>query len=437
MSVALYSDEHERAVLGASLLSTDALDQAMEILPGPEVFYFERHQLLWTAICAVRESGSRPDGRTVQAYMESAGTFDTAGGLAYFVGLDLELPDLSQVPEYASYVRERYQRRQLSDLALWVHDSTRNAPDETATQVAAIRRRLDDIEQIHQVGEPLQICDVLEAAAPPDQYQEMVGLSVGDPATDSMMSGLQQGRLVVVAGRPGMGKSALAQTWALSLASSGHSVLLVSFEMGSVEITRRCLASMSGIPLNNIETGRLTDDQWGMHYQGERKLFELPLWIESKLRPQQAAVAALARRWHRSRGLKVLIVDYLQLMHGDSTRDGRVREIAMITSSLKALALELDIPIVLLSQLSRECEKRENKRPRLSDLRESGAIEQDADVVWFVYRDWIYNKSASEYEAELICAKNRSGRTGTVETTFHGEYMRFVPLERRQQEWAA
>ena len=429
------SEESERAVLAAVLLDPRLLPTSSGRLKS-EDFVSERHRLLYATMLELQEEQSAIDLRTVQAKLEQKAAFESAGGLTYLLGLDVDLPDLGRFEHYVEIVKERSVRRRLIDVC---RDITRDCLDggvdaqhaldraESAVMALgeeAVRRGFVPFDRI--ITETLEMLEEHPGKA-------LTGTPTGFVDFDRMTHGLGKGALLIIAGRPGMGKTSFALNIASHVAiREKKTVGVFSLEMGQQELALRILCAEADVHFSRLRAGHLSQPQWVKVVQKMSEIGKAPLFIDDSASPTLLEVASKARRLKAEKGLEVLVVDYLQLMQAGGRFENRNLEISAITRSMKQLAKELDIPIVLLSQLSRAPERRgADHRPQLSDLRESGAIEQDADLVAFVYRDELYNKEdpAVRGLAELIIAKHRNGETGTVQLVFKGEITRFFSFD--------
>jgi replicative DNA helicase len=432
------SEESERAVLAAVLLDPRLLAAVAGRLRADD-FLPERHRAIYAAMVELQEEGTSIDLRTLQARLEQKGELDGVGGLAYLAGLDVDLPDLGRFDSYVEIVKERSVRRRLIDVCREVmrdcFDGGVDAPSALARAEQAVLSLGE--EAIRRGFVPLarileETLEMLEESP----GKGLTGVSSGFLDLDRMSHGLGRGSLIIVAGRPGMGKTTFALNVAQHVAiRAQRTVGVFSLEMGQQELALRILAAESGVNFSKLRSGLYSQAEAVKLIDTMKTISRSPLYIDDAAAPSILEVASKARRLKAEKDLAVLVIDYLQLMQAGGKYENRNLEIAAITRSFKQLAKELDIPVVLLSQLSRQPERRgSDHRPQLSDLRESGAIEQDADLVLFVYRDAVYNEEADPREAELILAKNRNGETGTVDLVFFGETTRFLSRAAPGQE---
>lgn len=430
------SEEAERAVLGAILL-------APRILPtitgrvSDEDFFVEKHQLIFKAMLELQEKETEIDLRTLQAHMELKGSFELVGGMAFLAGLDLDLPDIGRIDTYVEIVKERSVRRRLvikcQELVFECLEGGLDASEALAEAEKSIFGLSEEAVQkgFSALG---QVYEATIASLEQRAGGGMVGVPSGFYDWDRMTQGLGAGALIIIAGRPGMGKTSFALNVAQNVAiREERSVALFSLEMGEQELVQRVLASEADVPFANVRSGKMSENQWGRIYETTRRTNEARIFIDDSPNPTLMEIASKTRRLRAEKGLDMLLVDYLQLMQAGGRYENRQLEIAAISRGLKQLAKELMIPVIALSQLSRQTERRANDhRPQLADLRESGSIEQDADMVCFIYRDEIYNKDDPDNKglAELIVSKHRNGETGTVDLVFMGETTTFRNMEK-------
>jgi replicative DNA helicase len=426
-----HSVEAEQSVLGGLLLDNLAWDRCVDLL-GDSDFYRYEHRLIYGAIGALVNASKPADVITVFEQLQGLGKAEDCGGLSYLNALAQSVPSAANIRRYAEIVRERAILRKLIA-----------ASDEIATvafnpQGRAVTQILDEAEgRIFQIGEEgsrqkqgFQGIDKLVVALldrvnelHDNGAEEVTGVRTGFYDLDRMTAGLQKGDLIVLAARPSMGKTAFALNIAEHVAvSEGLPVLVFSMEMGAAQLALRLVGSIGRIDQQRLRTGALKNDEWERLAEAVDKLKPSTLYIDETPALTSAELRARARRMARQFGgtLGLIVVDYLQLMSGSASGDeNRATEIGEISRGLKALAKELQCPVIALSQLNRSVESRNDKRPMMSDLRESGAIEQDADVIMFIYRDEYYNKDSKEPGvAEIVIGKQRNGPVGTVKLTF-------------------
>ncbi|KAB2964695.1 MAG: replicative DNA helicase [Thermoanaerobaculia bacterium] len=424
------SEESERAVLAAVLLDPRLLAAVTGRL-RPEDFFGERHRAIFAAMIELQDEGSAIDLRTLQARLEQRAQLESVGGLAYLSGLELDLPEIGRFDVYVEIVKERSVRRRLIDVC---REVTRDCLDGGLDAAAALGRAEQAVlalgeEAIRRGFVPLsRILEETLEMLEDSPGKGLTGVSSGYLDLDAKSHGLGRGALIIVAGRPGMGKTTFAMNVAQHVAiREQKTVGVFSLEMGQQELALRILAAESEVRFNKLRSGLYSQSEAINLMDTMKKISRSPLFIDDSASPTILEIASKARRLKAEKNLTLLVVDYLQLMQAGGRYENRNLEISAITRSFKQLAKELDIPVVLLSQLSRQPERRGgDHRPQLADLRESGAIEQDADMVLFVYRDIVYNDAADPREAELIIAKNRNGETGSVPLVFFGEQSRFL-----------
>jgi len=447
-----HSIEAESSVLGGLLLDNGAWDRMGDLLVDGD-FYRHEHKLIYAAIGGLINASKPADVITVYEQLQNLGKADEIGGLVYLNSLAQYVPSASNIRRYAEIVRERSILRKLV-----------TASDEIATnafnpQGKAVDKILDEAEQkIFNIGEEgtrmkqgfqsmdALVVDLLDRVTEmAENPNDITGVRTGFNDFDKMTSGLQPGDMIVLAARPSMGKTSLAINIAEHVAlDEGLPVAVFSMEMGAAQLAVRIVGSIGRIDQGHLRTGKLTDEEWPRLTEAIEKLRTVSLHIDETPGLSTSELRANARRLARQYGrLGLIVVDYLQLLKGTGKGDNRVQEVSEITQGLKAIAKELNIPVIALSQLSRGVESREDKRPQLSDLRESGSIEQDADVVMFVYREeyylkgkeprpgtdehnkWVLEMEAAHGLAELIIGKQRHGPTGTVALQFDADVTRF------------
>jgi replicative DNA helicase len=432
-----HSVEAEQSVLGALLIDTTSWDQAADIV-SVEDFYRPDHRLIFEALAELSLGGRPGDVVTVAEQLERRGRLEEAGGLAYLGTLARDTPTAANVRAYAQIVRERALLRRLLEAGRAITASVfsdqglsaRELVDSAEAKVFEIAelgaRSGSGIVRVSALLPPL-IDKIDEWHTNPDKLR---GLATGFADFDRLTGGLRGGDLVIIAGRPSMGKTTLAVNMAEYAAVSPESkasVAIFSMEMPSEQLVTRMLSSIGHVPLNSIRSGRVSDDDWVRITAATHQLSEARIFIDESPALTPTELRARARRLKREHGLDLIVVDYLQLMQVPGTQENRATEIAEISRGLKALAKELAVPVLALSQLNRSVEQRTEKKPVMSDLRESGALEQDADMILLIYRDEVYDKNTTKKGmAEIDLAKHRNGETGTFLLTFQGQYTRFI-----------
>jgi replicative DNA helicase len=428
------SVEAEQSVLGGLMLEGQAWDRVADKITEAD-FYRKEHRLIFRAIGALAEESSPADVVTVSEWLDKHQELQNAGGLAYLASLANNTPSAANIGAYANIVRERAILRNLIQTASRIAGSAYSPEGQSASDILDFAERsiFDISEQgAHRRGGFAPLKTLLTKAV--DRIDTLfrsesaiTGVSTGFKDLDDMTSGLQAGDLVIVAGRPSMGKTSLAMNIAESAAvGSKLPVAIFSMEMPGEQLAMRMMASLGRINAHKVRTGKLEDDDWPRLTHAIGMLAEAPMFIDDTPALTPLELRTRARRLKREHGLGMIVVDYLQLMQAPESSENRATEISGITRSLKGLAKELGVPVIALSQLNRSLEQRPNKRPVMSDLRESGAIEQDADVILFIYRDEVYNEDSQDKgTAEIIIGKQRNGPTGKVKLTFLGEYTRF------------
>jgi replicative DNA helicase len=432
-----HSIEAEQSVLGGLLLDNSAWDRIADFLTEDD-FYRYDHRIIFQHIVKLINATRPADVITVFEALGTTGKADEVGGLTYLNALAQNTPSAANIRRYAEIVRDRSVLRRLITVA-----------DEIATQALnpqgkEVKQLLDEAEsKIFAIAEegargaqgwlsiqPLltQVVERIDELYNRDNQNDITGVPTGFIDLDRMTSGLQPGDLVIVAGRPSMGKTAFSLNIGENVAiDSGLPVAVFSMEMGGAQLAMRMLGSVGRLDQSRLRIGKLNDEDWPRLTHAIQKMNDAQLYIDETPGLNPIELRARARRLSRQCGkLGLIIIDYLQLMSGSSPGENRATEISEISRNLKGLAKELGCPVIALSQLNRSLEQRPNKRPVMSDLRESGAIEQDADVILFIYRDQVYNPdSPDKGTAEIIIGKQRNGPIGTVRLTFLGEYTKF------------
>lgn len=431
-----HSIEAEQAVLGGLLLDTTAWDNVADVV-GEADFYRNDHRLIFGAIGALAGNGKPTDFVTVSEHLERSGNLEAAGGIAYLGTVARETPTAANVRSYAEIVRERSLLRQLISAGSEIASSVFNNDGQTARELVdkAEQRVFEIAEGSTRGGGAVSVRTMLphvidqidEAHSNPDKLR---GLPSGFAEFDKKTGGLRPGDLVIVAGRPSMGKTTLAVNMAEYAAvhqANRVPVAIFSMEMPSEQLITRMISSIGGVPLGNLRSGRISDDDWVRITSATSQLQDAKIFIDETPALTPTELRARARRVKREHGLGLVVVDYLQLMQVPGTKENRATEIGEISRGLKILAKELAVPVIALSQLNRAVEQRDNKKPVMSDLRESGSIEQDADMILLIYREEVYDKETTKKGiAEIDLAKHRNGEIGTFVLTFQGQFTRFA-----------
>jgi len=432
-----HSLEAEQSLIGGILLDNQAWERIADLASEAD-FYRDDHRRIFKQISKLIDLGKPADVVTVFESLEKSGEAEQAGGLAYLAEIANNTPSAANIRRYAEIVRERAILRKLVAVGDEIASSALSPSGKDAKAL------LDEAEakvfEIAEAGarhttgfmsiQPIlkQVVDRVQELYDRDSPSEITGIPSGFADLDSKTAGLQPSDMLIVAGRPAMGKTTFALNVAEHVAVEARlPVAIFSMEMPGTQLATRFISSVGRIDMQKIKSGRLTDDDWQRLTVAMGKLYDAPLFIDETPGLNPIDLRARARRLARQCGrLGLIVIDYLQLMTGSKDSDNRAAELSEISRSVKSLAKELHVPIIALSQLNRSLEQRPNKRPVMSDLRESGAIEQDADIIMFIYRDEVYNPdSPDKGTAELIIGKHRNGPTGTVRMTFLGQYTRF------------
>jgi len=399
-----------------------------------EDFYRHDHRLIFRSIAELAEQNQPLDFITLSEWLKQRSELENAGGKAYLGTLAKDTPSAANIRAYADIVREKSVLRQLISVGTDISDLAYNSGDRDSKSLLdeAEKRVFRIAEQGNREQSFKPIKQLLKDSL--DNIQRLAetegtvtGTPTGYTELDSMTSGLNAGDLVIVAGRPAMGKTTFSMNVAEHVALNDKPVVIFSMEMPAEQLILRMFASNGRVPLSDIRTGKIREEDWPRVAMAVKAFSKTKLFIDDVGGQSPIEIRAKTRRLAREHGqLGVIVIDYLQLMQSGNKADNRASEISEISRSLKSLAKELNCPVIALSQLNRSLEQRPNKRPIMSDLRESGAIEQDADIIMFVYRDEVYDEdSPDKGQAEIIIGKQRNGPIGTVRLTFHGKYTRF------------
>jgi replicative DNA helicase len=429
----------EQCVLGGMLLSKDAIADVVEVL-RPNDFYRPSHQTVYDAVLDLYGRGEPADPITVSAELTRDGTLERIGGAPYLHTLIASVPTAANAAYYAQIVRERAILRRLVDAGTKVVQLGYGAAGGMGGDVddvvdraqAAVYEVVDRRTSEDYVAlEDAMMLTLEEIEAISNRGGELFGVPTGFRDLDELTNGLHAGQLVVIAGRPGLGKSTLGMDLLRSASiKHGKAAVMFSLEMGKSEITMRLLSAEARIPLSRIRTGTMTDDDWNKLARRMGEVAAAPMYIDDSPNLTMMEIRAKARRLKQRHDLQLVVVDYLQLMTSPKRVENRQQEVAEMSRSLKLLAKELNVPVVAISQLNRGAEQRSDKKPQLSDLRESGAIEQDADVVILLHREDAYEKESPRAgEADLIVAKHRNGQTNTIVVSSQLHYSRFVDMQ--------
>jgi replicative DNA helicase len=434
-----HSVEAEQSVLGGLMLDNSTWDAVADRLTADD-FYRRDHQLIFAAVADLAARSEPLDAVTLAEQLERNGQLEEGGGLAYLATLTRETPSSANIRSYADIVRERAQLRRLISVGGEITSNAFNTEGRSISELIdeAERRVFEIAESGRKAGSgfvPIRdlLGDMIDKLDMLHQNQgQLTGVSTGFTELDRMTAGLQAGDLIIVAGRPSMGKTSFALNIGENAAFGRKPVpvAIFSMEMSRDQLGMRMISSLGRINQSNLRTGRFGDEEWAGINSAINMMKAAPIYIDDTGALTPTEVRARARRLKREHGLGLIIIDYLQLMQVPGNKENRATEISEISRSLKALAKELSVPVIALSQLNRSLEQRQDKRPVMSDLRESGAIEQDADIIMMIYRDEVYNKGTTTQPgvAEIIITKQRNGPTGDVKLTFLGEYTKFENL---------
>ena len=430
--------EAERAVLGGLMLETHRFDTVIQVIKEND-FDGKDHQIIFQSMSELVEENKPLDPLTVSEKLDNKNSLNKVGGKDYLVELATTTPSAANLEAYAEIIRQRSITGKLMKANSEISELISNPQgqdgasllDKAESMIFALNDETNQNDQNLQSMRELIPSTMDRLHELSNKSGGLIGSSTGYKDLDNKLQGLQNGDLIVVAGRPSMGKTSLAMNVAENVlldSESNGSVLIFSLEMPGESLTTRLLSGMTKLNQQNVRSGMLKDDELRILFQQSEKLKNLPLWIDDSSILSPMELRAKARRLARTEkdGLSLIVVDYLQLMQLPLSSENRVNQISEISRSLKSLAKELNVPVIALSQLNRAVENRPNKRPIMADLRDSGAIEQDADVILFIYRDEVYNEDSEHgNKAEIIIGKQRNGPIGTVNLTFLKEFTRF------------
>lgn len=432
-----YSLEAEQTVLGAMLIDSEVLPLVTAHLKS-ESFYVKKHQELFGVIIRLFTLGVEADIITVLNEAVRDGVFEnSSGGKEYLAKLMNEVPAVSNVESYCKIVEEKYYIRSLITASKEIAEAAADGQESAETLLDFAEQKIYDIRQGKEVDGLVRIGDVimdtfdrLGKISGPDKEQYL-GAKSGFVGLDSIITGLNKSDLILLAARPGMGKTSFALNVVTNVCrfSQGREVAVFSLEMSKDQLVSRMLSAEAMVNSNSLLTGKLDSNDWTNIASGADRLAQMPIYLDDTA---GITVVQMKAKLRRLKNLGLVVIDYLQLMNSGRRIDNRVNEVSEITRQLKLMAKELNVPVITLSQLSRAVESRTDHRPMLSDLRESGSIEQDADIVLFLYREGYYNKKATDLTvSECIVAKNRHGETGTVNLRWDGQYTKFSSIETR------
>ena len=433
-----HDEDADQAVLGSMLTDNDAVMAAVEVLKE-DAFYREDNKIIYQAILNLYSKSEPIDIITLKDELESMGKFEQVGGFEYLASLPDKVPTTANVQKYIKIVEEKSVLRNLIKTANEIIELGYNPTEDVEDIMDGAEKKIFDIMQSKNTKSYTPIKDVLVESFTNleklyNQKQHVTGVPTQFYDLDDKTAGLHGSELILVAARPAMGKTAFALNIATNAALRANvPVAIFSLEMSKDQLVNRMLCSEAMVDSNKVRTGKLDEEDWTKLAEAIGPLSEAGVYIDDTPGISVMEIRTKCRKLKMEKNIGLVVIDYLQLISGSNKRNGsREQEISEISRSLKVLAKELNVPVIALSQLSRAVEQRDDHRPMLSDLRESGAIEQDADIVMFLYRDDYYNKESAEKDiAEVIIAKQRGGSTGTVKLYWMGNYTKFVNIERR------
>ena len=435
------SVEAEQAVLGCMLIDPEAAPRVFHTLTANS-FYSTAHAHIYSAMSALFEKNASIDTISVTDQLKKIGKLEDVGGAYFITGLSSDAPSATNVEYYAKIVKEKEILRSIIQSAVQMSTQAYDSKEDATTVLDQAEQILFDLSQDAERGRFKSIEPVLHDVL--DNWGNrkkgtLTGVPTGYYDLDNILSGLQASDLIICAGRPSMGKTALALSIARNAALEyGHRVGIFSLEMSNTQLVERLITSEARVDSHLVRTGRLPKNEWKRLSQAAGPLSEAEIYIDDSAGLNIMDLRAKARQLKAEHDVQLIIVDYIQLLHAGSKIESRQQEISFISRSLKALAKDLNIPILALSQLSRAVENRTDHRPIMSDLRESGAIEQDADVILFIYRKYVYsNNEEDKGLGEIIVAKHRNGPTGLVDISFISQYAKFENLSRMQSDFVS
>ena len=424
--------EAEEAVLGAILIDPEAIARIEPIQPNPQAFYIHSHKCIYAIALALKKENRPTDLMYVATALRDASELDSVGGQTKLASLVDRCISSVNCDRYAELIAEKYIRRELGAIARRIEQLSFETHKPLVEVMQSAEKQLLECSQHLRTSSVVPVKDIVS-----DVFSEIEQRSVGQilpgiPSgfydLDAMTQGWQPGDLIITAGRPSMGKTAFSILTGMNAAKNGHPVLICTLEMSSQQLVYRMLSTEAQIEMGRLRTGRVAQHEWTPMGHGINRLSEMPLFLDQSFGITVPEIASKAREIKTKHGsLGLIIVDYLQLMEGSTGGANRVQDLAQITRSFKRLAIELGTTINLISQLNRSVESRTNKRPMMSDLRESGALEQDSDLIMMLYRDEYYDPDTADHGvAEVILTKHRNGPTGTVKLLFNAPYAQFL-----------
>lgn len=433
-----HSVEAEEAVLGALLIDPEALFRVTPFLKGDD-FYIQKNSWIYEAVLALHERREPVDFVTLCDELERQEQLEDVGGTAYITRLINAVPSAIHVESYGRIVEQAAIRRRLISAASQIAQLAYQEAEEIDLTVDQAEQALFSVSQRRITRDLTPIQEVIRRYYDRIEYLfahqgEPLGVPTGYVDIDRLLGGFQRSDFIIIAARPSVGKTSLCLSMARNAARHGLHAAIFSLEMSSEQVVQRLVSAETGIDTQRLRLGDLREDEWPLFVQATGKLADLPVFIDDTPSISVLQLRTKARRLHAEHGLDLVLVDYLQLMTGNVRSENRVQEVSYISRSLKALARELDLPVVAASQLSRAVEQRTDKKPILADLRDSGSPEQDADVVMFIYRDELYHPDTERQNiADIIVSKHRNGPTGIVQLFFRKRLAQFLDAETRQQ----